>query len=125
MHFNSIKAADLVLVSPEGFVTEHGAQSAVNKAGFYIHSSVHQARHDIEAVAHCHSIHAKTWSVFGKPIEMLSQDSCVFYDNLAVYANFGGIVLAPQGKSSCGHFSNYHLDLITILLAFLRGKAHR
>lgn len=26
----------------------------------------------------------------------MTQDACLFYDNLKVYSNFGGIVLAPQ-----------------------------
>lgn len=26
----------------------------------------------------------------------MTQDACLFYDNLAVYRNFGGIVLAPE-----------------------------
>ncbi|PAV19523.1 hypothetical protein PNOK_0445700 [Pyrrhoderma noxium] len=96
VHFSSIKVSDLVLVSPEGYVTEHGAQLPINMAGFHIHSSIHKARPEIQAIAHCHSIHGKSWSVFGKPIDTLTQDSCLFYDNLAVYKSFGGIVLAPE-----------------------------
>ncbi|KAF8518472.1 class II aldolase/adducin N-terminal [Gautieria morchelliformis] len=94
--YSSIKASDLVLVDPEGYVTEDGAQLPINAAGFYIHTAIHKARPDIEAAAHCHSIHARTWSVFGKPIELLTQDSCVFYQNLSVYKSFGGIVLASE-----------------------------
>ena len=77
--------SDLVLVDPEGYVAEDGAQLPINAAGFYIHTAIHKARPDIEAAAHCHSVHARTWSVFGKPIELLTQDSCVFYENLSVY----------------------------------------
>ena len=80
-----LQASDLVLVDPEGYVAEGGAQLPINSAGFYIHSAIHKARPDIEAAAHCHSIHARTWSVFGKPIELLTQDSCVFHNNLSVY----------------------------------------
>lgn len=126
VHFSSIKVSDLVLVSPEGYVTEHGAQLPINMAGFHIHSAIHkvcplprspsppdqpnardsetwrlsQARPEIQAAAHCHSLHGKAWSVFGKPIDILTQDSCLFYDNLSVYKNFRGIVLAPEeGKN--------------------------
>ncbi|KAF8575494.1 aldolase [Ramaria rubella] len=94
--YSSIKASDLVLVDPEGYVAEGGAQLPINTAGFYIHSAIHKARPDVEAAAHCHSIHARTWSVFGKPIEMLTQDSCIFYENLSVYKSFGGVVLADE-----------------------------
>jgi len=94
--FSSIKASDLVLVDPEGYVSEGGAQLPINMAGFYIHTAIHKARPDMQAAAHCHSIHSRTWSVFGKPIDMITQDSCAFYDNLSVYKSFGGIVLAEE-----------------------------
>lgn len=100
MHYSCIKASDLVLVNSEGYVDPDGAQLPINTAGFYIHSAIHEARPDVAAAAHCHSIHARTWSVFGKPIDIVTQDSCVFYDNLSVYQNFGGVVLAAQeGKN--------------------------
>lgn len=38
------------------------------------------------------SLHGKAWSSFGRPVEITTQDSCLFYDNQAVYHNFGGIV---------------------------------
>jgi len=96
MHYGRIKASDLVLVTPEGYVHPDGAQRPINIAGFYIHSAIHKARPEAVAAAHCHSIHARTWSVFGKPIDCVTQDSCVFYENLSVYRNFGGIVLAAE-----------------------------
>lgn len=68
-----MKASDLVLVDGEGFVVEGGNQAVVNTAGIVIHSAVHKARPDIVAAAHAHSIHGKTWSAFGRPIEMLTQ----------------------------------------------------
>ncbi|WVW84365.1 hypothetical protein I302_106399 [Kwoniella bestiolae CBS 10118] len=100
MHFSMIKASDLVLVSPDGFVTEHGAQLPINEAGYVIHHTLHKLRPDVVAAAHCHSIHAKTWSAFGRPIDIMQQDACLFHDNLSVYENYGGIVLSDQeGKN--------------------------
>lgn len=72
-HFSAIKASDLVLVDSEGYVTEGGAQLPINEAGFMIHSEIHKARPDVIAAAHTHSVYGKTWSAFGKPIEMLTQ----------------------------------------------------
>lgn len=68
-----MKASDLVLVDAEGYVVEGGNQAVINTAGLMIHSEVHKARPDIWAAAHAHSIYGKTWSAFGKPIEMLTQ----------------------------------------------------
>ncbi|TFL02986.1 class II aldolase/adducin N-terminal [Pterulicium gracile] len=96
VHFSSMTKSKLVLVSPEGYVTPHGAQLPINTAGFHIHSAIHKARPDVVAAAHCHSLHGKAWSTFGRCIDIMTQDACLFYDNLKVYSNFGGIVLAPQ-----------------------------
>ena len=62
----------------------------------FLDSAIHKARPDIHAAAHCHSIYGKAWSTFGKPVDITTQDSCTFYDNLAVYENFGGVVLAEE-----------------------------
>ncbi|BGP13120.1 hypothetical protein JCM10213_000877 [Rhodosporidiobolus nylandii] len=96
VHFSSITVSKLCLVTPDGFVSPEGAQLPINTAGFHIHSAIHKERPEINAIAHCHSLHGKAWSVFGKPIDILVQDSCYFYDNLAVYKSFGGIVLAQE-----------------------------
>jgi ribulose-5-phosphate 4-epimerase/fuculose-1-phosphate aldolase len=75
-HFSTIKASDLVLVDGEGYVVEGGAQTTINEAGFMIHSEVHKARPEVIAAAHTHGVYGKTWSAFGRPIEMLSQGDC-------------------------------------------------
>ncbi|CAG7921800.1 unnamed protein product [Penicillium olsonii] len=99
-HFSTIKASDLVLLDENGFVVEGGAQLPVNEAGFLIHSEIHKARPDVVAAAHTHGIHGKTWSAFGKPIEMLTQDACNFFGGLGVYEDHGGIVLSSEeGKA--------------------------
>ncbi|CAG8195646.1 unnamed protein product [Penicillium salamii] len=96
MHFSLIKASDMVLVDSQGYVVEGGNQAMINEAGFMIHSEVHRARPDAVAVAHAHSIYGKTWSGFGKPIEMLTQDACNLYGKLGVHAEHGGIALAQE-----------------------------
>ncbi|KAJ3736449.1 class II aldolase/adducin N-terminal [Lentinula guzmanii] len=95
-HFSTITKSMLVLVGPDGYVSPEGAQAPINAAGFYIHSAIHKARPEIKAAAHCHSIYGKAWSVFGRPIDMLVQDSCLFYENQSVYKSFGGVVLSHE-----------------------------
>ncbi|KAA8651104.1 hypothetical protein EYZ11_005322 [Aspergillus tanneri] len=99
-HFSLIKASDLVLVDANGYVVEGGNQAIINEAGFMIHSEVHRARPEVMAVAHTHGVYGKTWSAFGKPIEMITQDACNFYGKLSVYEEHGGIALAQdEGKA--------------------------
>ncbi|KAL2443995.1 Meiotically up-regulated protein 14 [Exophiala dermatitidis] len=95
-HFSMMKASDLVLIDPEGYVVEGGNQAVINAAGFMIHSEVHKARPDIVAAAHAHSIHGRTWSSFGRPVEMITQDSCNVYGKQALYTNHGGTALSQE-----------------------------
>jgi ribulose-5-phosphate 4-epimerase/fuculose-1-phosphate aldolase len=83
-HFSTIKASDLVLVDSEGYVTKGGAQLPVNEAGFMIHSEIHKARPDVVAAAHTHGIYGKTWSAFGRPVEMISQGMYCTYTRFVV-----------------------------------------
>jgi ribulose-5-phosphate 4-epimerase/fuculose-1-phosphate aldolase len=67
-----------------------------NAAGFLIHSEIHKARPDVHAVCHAHTIAGRAWSAFARPLDMLNQDICYFYDALAVYGSYGGIVFAAE-----------------------------
>ncbi|KAL6919797.1 hypothetical protein ACHAPO_008786 [Fusarium lateritium] len=95
VHFGLLKVSDMVHVNEEGEWIG-GADKPVNTAGFVIHAAIHKRRPDINAACHLHSPYGRTWSTFGRPIEMLNQDSCMFYNDLAVYANFGGVVFAKE-----------------------------
>ncbi|KAM5353513.1 hypothetical protein ACJ41O_000163 [Fusarium nematophilum] len=100
VHFGLLRAADMVLVDYDGQIIGGNRSLPINAAGFLIHSEIHKAREDVHAVCHCHSIHGKAWSTFGRRIEMLNQDACKFYgDAHAVYENHGGVVLgAEEGR---------------------------
>lgn len=98
-HFGTLKASDMVLVDHEGNVIG-GSRRPVNKAGFQIHGAIHLARPDVVAACHTHSVYGKAYSAFGKPLEMLNQDACNFYNDQEVYTDFGGVVLSlKEGES--------------------------
>lgn len=90
-----LTVSDIVQVDAKGNRIG-GNDAAINKAGFIIHSAIHEERPDINAACHVHSPYGRAWSTFGRPIDMLNQDSCMFYDDLSVYAAFGGVVFAPE-----------------------------
>jgi len=90
MHFGHIRASDLILVNHRGEVVE--GRYPVNVAAFAIHSQVHAARPDVVAAAHAHSMHGKAWASLGRLLDPITQDSCAFYDDHAVFADFTGIV---------------------------------
>jgi hypothetical protein len=41
-----------------------------------------------------HSLYGKAFSAFGRKIDCYVQDACAFYECLAVYPSFGGVVLS-------------------------------
>ncbi|KAK2697462.1 hypothetical protein QWA68_004221 [Fusarium oxysporum] len=95
IHFGLLTVSDMVHIDENGNRIG-GAEKPVNTAGFIIHAAIHKRRPDINAACHLHSPYGRAWSTFGKPIEMINQDSCMFYNDLAVYANFGGVVFAKE-----------------------------
>ena len=122
IHFGLLKASDMILVDFDGNVIGGNRKLPPNAAGFLIHAAVHKARPDVHAVCHNHSIHGKAWSVFGRPLEMLTQDTCKFYGSAqAVYDSYGGVVLAAEegeriaaalGNAKLGFLRNH--GLITV-----------
>jgi ribulose-5-phosphate 4-epimerase/fuculose-1-phosphate aldolase len=90
MHFGQVKVSDLILVNDNGDVVE--GNQPVNAAAFAIHSAVHNARPDVVAAAHAHSLHGKAWSTLGRLLDPITQDVCAFYEDHAVFQDFTGIV---------------------------------
>ncbi|KAH7066411.1 class II aldolase/adducin N-terminal [Paraphoma chrysanthemicola] len=92
----TLKASDLILVNKEGNVVDGGKVRLLNTAAYMIHHAVHTARPEINAVAHSHSIYGRTFSTSGRPLDITTQDSCAFHNDLALYTSFRGIVLGAD-----------------------------
>ncbi|TBU35767.1 class II aldolase/adducin domain-containing protein [Dichomitus squalens] len=97
-HFSLIQPEDLILVDHHGVVqaAESGPNTLLNKAAFMIHSAIHTARPDVHCAAHSHSVYGRAFSTLGKPLDMITQDSCAFYEDHAVYTQYGGVVLDEE-----------------------------
>lgn len=94
MYFGHICVSDLLLVNHQGNVV--AGDRPVNAAAFAIHSQIHQARPDIVAAAHSHSISGKAWSTQGRLLDPLTQDACSFYNDHVVFNDYTGVVLDPS-----------------------------
>lgn len=82
-------------------------EEPINAAAFAIHSEIHKARPDVDAACHAHSVYGKAFSVFGRELDMITQDSLRFYKNHAVYPQFGGVVLdREEGKRIASHLGD-------------------
>lgn len=91
VHFGMIRASDMICVNLAGETVGGNTDGSINAAGFQIHSAVHKARSDVHAICHTHSVHGRAWSAFAKPLEMINQDVCYFYNAHSVYTSYGGI----------------------------------
>ena len=93
MNFRQIRVSDLLCVDHTGEVVI--GDWPVNRAAFAIHSQVHQARPDVVAAAHSHSVHGKAFSSLGRLLDPLTQDSCSFFDDHSLFDDYTGVVLDP------------------------------
>ncbi|BAZ32753.1 class II aldolase/adducin family protein [Cylindrospermum sp. NIES-4074] len=97
VYFGHIRVSDLILVDSKGEVVK--GDLPVNQAAFAIHSQIHEARPDVIAAAHAHSIYGKAWSSLGRVLDPLNQDACAFYQDQALFDDYTGVVLDPsEGK---------------------------
>lgn len=91
-----LKASDLILVNHEGKVVEGGPVRLLNTAAYMIHHAVHTARPDVSCVAHSHSLYGRAFCTLGRNLDTITQDSCAFHNDIALYSSFRGIVLAED-----------------------------
>lgn len=101
LSFKLITADDLILVNHQGDVVE--GSWPVNQAAFAIHSAVHAARPDVVAAAHSHSKFGRAWASLGQTLSPITQDSCIFYDDHALFDDFTGVVNDPEEGKRLAH----------------------
>ncbi len=77
-----IKVSHLVQVNHRGEVTV--GSRPVNPVGLRLHTAVHAARPDVNAMCHTHSTYGRAWSTLGRLLDPISQDSCVFFEKQAL-----------------------------------------
>lgn len=97
IHFANVKLSNLILADHEGKVVE--GRYAINRAGFILHASVHEAHPDIVAMCHAHTPNGTAFTSLGQPLAPISQDAACFYENHAVVADDGGAVTVTQGQA--------------------------
>jgi ribulose-5-phosphate 4-epimerase/fuculose-1-phosphate aldolase len=96
-YFGALTAKDLLRVDSSGAVV-HG-HGLVNRAAFFIHAAIHEARPEVNGVAHAHGLYGKSFSALPRLLAPLTQDSCAFYGRHTRLDEFSGVVL----DSDYGH----------------------
>lgn len=74
---------ELVLVAPDGTLAE--GRGGINMAAYNIHHPVHAARPDVVSAAHCHSPYGTPFSAQARLFEPISQESCMFVFDQALF----------------------------------------
>jgi ribulose-5-phosphate 4-epimerase/fuculose-1-phosphate aldolase len=80
--FNRLRVSDIVLVDHTGGLIK--GSKPVNPVGVLLHSAIHRAYPEITAVCHAHSVYGSAWSAFGRPIDPVTQDAAIFYEDQAI-----------------------------------------
>lgn len=91
LSFRHATVSDLILVDHDGNVVF--GDHSVNRAAYVLHSAIHEARPDVVAAAHAHSVHGKALSSLGVPLAPITQDACAFYELNTVIQDHGGAVV--------------------------------
>ncbi len=77
-----VKVSHLVQTNHSGeIVRGHGA---VNPVGVRLHAAVHEARPDVAAVCHAHTLHGSTWASLERLLDPITQDACMFFEKQAL-----------------------------------------
>lgn len=120
--FVHIRASDLVLVAPDGFVVGGGGRA--NRAGYHVHNPIYEARPDVQSIAHGHSVHGKAWSAFGLAVPPVNQEACIFAGTQAVYEEFHGAVKDDvEGRGIAAALGPTHTSAILVNHGLLTAGA--
>ncbi len=96
--FDQARPGDMVLVGPDGTALDLSGQPAeINITAYYIHHPIHQARPDVESIAHVHTPWGTPFAAERRNIEPISQESTAFFENHALFDDEEVQILSTDG----------------------------
>ncbi|MDG2308296.1 MAG: class II aldolase/adducin family protein [Candidatus Binatia bacterium] len=114
--YHAAKISDLVLVGPDGKLA--GGEGFINTAAYYIHHPILAARPDTVSAVHVHTGWGTPFAAEVRPIEPISQESCIFFEDHAIFddeevqvqsTEAGGRIAAALGKNRAIILRNHGL----------------
>ncbi|UCJ15294.1 class II aldolase/adducin family protein [Pseudomonas sp. MM211] len=90
--FDEITASNLVKVDVDGTIIDDPLNLGINQAGYVIHSAIHRARPDLQAVLHTHTRDGAAVSAQRGGLLPLSQHALGFYSRVK-YHDYEGVAL--------------------------------
>jgi ribulose-5-phosphate 4-epimerase/fuculose-1-phosphate aldolase len=81
--YHAAKVSDLVLLGPDGELVE--GEGFINRAAYYIHNPILAARPEAVSACHVHTGWGTPFSSEVRPIEPITQESCIFFEDHAIF----------------------------------------
>ena len=81
--YHQARVADLILIGPDGSVVE--GEGPINIAAYYIHHPILAARPDAASAVHVHTGWGTPFAAEARPIEPITQESCIFFEDHAIF----------------------------------------
>jgi ribulose-5-phosphate 4-epimerase/fuculose-1-phosphate aldolase len=98
LRFDEVTASSLVTVDINGDILYDPFGAGINKAGFTIHSAVHEARPDVHCVLHTHTVAGVAISSMEEGLLPLNQWSLQFYNRMAFH-DYEGIAVNLEERA--------------------------
>jgi len=95
--FREATIDNLTLVGPDGRGVEGPTRNGINTAAYCIHWPILQSRPDLVSAAHTHTGFGTPWSANVEPFSAISQESCSFVFDQALYEGQDLEVLTTDG----------------------------
>jgi ribulose-5-phosphate 4-epimerase/fuculose-1-phosphate aldolase len=96
LQFHEVTPENLIKVDYDGNIRSE-TNFTINKAGFNIHSAIHEGRPDLNSVVHLHTDNGMAVSSLQEGLMPITQHACHFYNKIA-YHDYEGIVLESSEK---------------------------
>lgn len=108
--FHRATTNDLTLVAPDGSVVDGGG--TVSQPGYRIHQPIHDARPDVVCAAHVHTPWGTPFSAEVRPVQPITQESCLFFDNHAIFDDEEVQILSTDGGQRIASALGAHSGIV-------------
>ena len=96
LHFHEVTPENLIKISTKGEILSETSYT-VNRAGLVVHSALHEARPDVQAIVHLHTVNGMAISALEQGLLPISQHACHFYGKIA-YHDYQGMAIHDEEK---------------------------
>ncbi|RHY21539.1 hypothetical protein DYB32_009786 [Aphanomyces invadans] len=99
IRYDEMTASKLVTIDINGNYINRGSTGLdINQAGYVVHSSIHEARHDMRCVMHCHTVEGSAVSSMKCGLLPISQLSHVAMSGGVSYHDYEGLAVSVEEK---------------------------